>query len=70
MRFAEYAKAYVALAVLIASSLVTQLPGDPRVQFWGGLVVAVGGAFAVWAVPNTDPNPHQWIAYRSGGDIE
>lgn len=55
MKFAESAKAYVALAALIASALVTQLPSEPRVQFWGGIVVALAGAFATWRVPNAAP---------------
>lgn len=59
MKFAEWAKAYVALAGLIGVAVV----GVPDIPLaWRlplQIVVAVSGAFAVWKVENrpADPEP-------------
>jgi hypothetical protein len=57
VKFAEYAKMYVALAGLIAAGVV----GVPDIPLWAKLplqvVIAVAGAFAVWKVENKDPEP-------------
>lgn len=56
MKFAEYAKMYVALLGLAASGVVgvTDLPTTWKLPL--AIVVAVAGAFATWATPNRDPN--------------
>lgn len=57
MKFAEWAKAWVALAGLIAAG-VAGVPDIPLA--WKlplSIVIAVTGAFAVWKVENKDPEP-------------
>lgn len=56
MKFAEYAKMYVALIGLVATGVlgVADIPGSWKVP--ASVVVAVAGAFAVWKVGNRDPN--------------
>jgi hypothetical protein len=48
----ESAKAYVALAVGIATSLLSIYGPDTPVGQVLTVIVAVGGAIAVWTVPN------------------
>lgn len=57
MKFAEYAKMYMALAGLLAAGAlgVTGIPTGWKVVLQ--LVVAAAGAFAVWKVPNADTTP-------------
>lgn len=56
MKFAEYAKMYVALIGLVATGVlgVADIPGSWKIPL--SVVVAVAGAVAVWATPNRDPN--------------
>lgn len=64
MKFAEWAKMYMALAGLIASGVlgVTGIPLAWKVPL--AIIVAVAGAFAVWKVENkpSDPPPPAWPA--------
>jgi hypothetical protein len=55
MKFAEYAKMYMALAGLLAAGAlgVTGIPVGWKVPL--ALVVAAAGAFGVWKVENVDP---------------
>lgn len=55
MKFAEYAKMYVALAGLLASGVlgVSGLPVSWKLPL--AIVIAVAGAFGTWATPNRDP---------------
>lgn len=56
MKFAEWAKAYVALAGLVANGFLAE-SDLPRGWAWPIKVVGiVAAAFAVWKVPNRDPN--------------
>jgi hypothetical protein len=50
----ESAKAYVALAVGIATALLGIYGPDTPVGQVLTVIVAVGGAIAVWTVPNAD----------------
>ena len=56
MKFAEYAKMYMALAGGIATGGLglTDIPGSWKLPL--EIVVVVATAFATWAVPNRDPN--------------
>lgn len=56
MKFAEYAKMYVALAGLVASGIlgVSDLPTSWKLPLT--IAVAIAGAFATWATPNRDPD--------------
>ena len=55
MKFAEYAKMYMALVGLLASGAlgVSGIPAGWKVPL--ALVVAAAGAFAVWKIENADP---------------
>lgn len=56
MKFAEWAKAYVALAGLIAQGLAAEADFLPAAWQWVvRAVLVVAAAFAVWRVPNADP---------------
>lgn len=56
MKFAEYAKMYVALAGLIANALITEATFLPAPWLYAARVVAIiATAFAVWKVENRDP---------------
>lgn len=50
----ESAKAYVALVVGIATALLGIYGPDTKVGEVLTVIVVVGGAFAVWKVPNAD----------------
>lgn len=62
MKFAEYAKAYVALVGLVAAGVagVSGLPLGWALPLQ--VVIAVAGAFAVWKVENkpADPPAPNW----------
>lgn len=66
MKFAEWAKAYVALAGLVAAGVagVTDIPLSWKLPL--AIVIAVAGAFAVWKTENapSDPPAPRW---RSAG---
>lgn len=57
MKFAEYAKMYVALVGLIAAGVagVPDIPLGWKLPL--EIVIAVVGAFAVWKVENRTPEP-------------
>lgn len=56
MKFAEYAKMYVALAGLVANGFLAEAD-LPDGWAWPIRVVAViASAFAVWKVENREPN--------------
>jgi hypothetical protein len=67
VRFGEYAKAYVALAGLLASAGlgVTGIPVTWKLPL--ALVVAGAAAFATWRVPNADPPAPPAPAWASAG---
>lgn len=57
MKFAEYAKMYVALAGLVAQGLLAEATFLPSPVLYGVKVVAIiATAFAVWKTDNRDPN--------------
>lgn len=66
MKFAAYAKMYVALVGLLASAAlgVTGIPTGWKVPL--AVVVALAGAFAVWKVPNV-PEDLPAPAWKSAG---
>lgn len=56
MKFAEYAKMYVALFGLVAQGLLAEATFLPApVQYGVKVVAIVATAVAVWKVPNRDP---------------
>lgn len=57
MKFAEWAKAWVALVGLVAAGVagVPDIPLSWKLPL--SIVIAVAGAFAVWKVENKDPEP-------------
>lgn len=58
MKFAEYAKMYVALVGLIAQGLLAEATFLPAPWLYGIRVVGViAAAFAVWRVPNAPSDP-------------
>lgn len=71
MKFAEWAKAYVALAGLIAVAVI----GVPDIPLAWRLplqvAVAVSGAFAVWKVENkpADPPAPRWPSAGPAWDV-
>jgi hypothetical protein len=65
MKFAEWAKAYVALAGLVAQGLLAEATFLPAGWLYPIRVVAIGAtAVAVWRVPNAPsvPPPPAWPA--------
>lgn len=72
MKFAEWAKAYVALAGLIASGVlgVAGIPVAWKLPL--AVVVAGAGAFAVWKVENRsddlNPPPPAWTSQGPAWD--
>lgn len=72
LKVAEWAKAYVALAGLLAGAGlgVAGIPLAWKLPL--ALVVAASGAFAVWRVPNADPPapPLPWASAGPAWDAE
>lgn len=67
MKFAEWAKMYVALAGLVAQGLLADATFLPTPWLYGVKVVAiVATAFAVWKVPNA-PAELPAPAWKSAG---
>jgi hypothetical protein len=66
VKFAEYAKMYVALVGLVAAGGLgmTDLPASWKLPL--EIVAVVATAFATWRVPNTPPDPPA-PAWRSAG---
>lgn len=73
MKFAEWAKMYVALVGLVAQGLLAEATFLPEPVLYGAKVVAiVATAFAVWKVENrpADPPAPNWPSAGPAWDVD
>jgi hypothetical protein len=51
----KYAKAFVAVAGAVLTTVLVQFPDNADVQTWGPIVSSLLTAIAVYAIPNEPP---------------